>query len=82
MTFVEGVTTSIKTAFKESISETFNLFMTCLATNIVHYSHAVTLVGSGILIILYIGGYKSGLQKVGILIVSNTMIKYLLGWGV
>jgi len=79
MTFVDGVTTAIKTAFKESMNESFKWFVTGLSANIVFYAHAVTLIGCGVLVVLYLGGYKPGLQKVGILIVSNTMIKYLLG---
>ena len=77
--YADWFTTSIKTALKESVTESFNWVVTGLISNIVYVSHAVTLIGCGLLIILYIGGYKSGLQKVGILIISNTMIKYLLG---
>jgi hypothetical protein len=77
--YVDWFTTAIKTALKESIIEGFQWIMSGIVTNIVYVSHAVALVGGGILIILYIGGYKSALQKTGILIVSYTMIKYLLG---
>ena len=77
--YADWFTTSIKTALKESVTESFNWAVTGVISNIVYVSHAVTLIGCGVLIILYIGGYKPGLQKVGILIVSNAMIKYLLG---
>lgn len=77
--YVDWFTTAIKTALKESISDGFHWVMAGIVTNIVYVSHAVALVGGGLLIILYISGYRSGLQKLGILTVSYSMIKYLLG---
>ena len=61
--YADWFTTAIKTALKESVSESFNWATTGLISNIVYFSHAVTLIGCGVLIILYIGGYKSGLPK-------------------
>lgn len=77
--YVDWFTTAIKTALRESITEGFQYIMTGIVSNIIYVSHAVALIGGGILIILYIGGYKSGLQKLGIIMVSYSMIKYLLG---
>lgn len=79
--YADWFTTAIKTALKESVAESFNWIMTGIISNVVYVSHAVALIGGGILIILYVGGYKSGLQKCSILTVAYSMIKYLLGWG-
>jgi len=76
--YVDWFTTAIKTALKESVSDSLNWIATGIISNVVFVSHAVALIGGGILIILYVGGYKSGLQKFSILMVSYAMIKFLL----
>lgn len=40
---------------------------------------AVTLVGTGLLIILKMAGYKDGYRYSGVLFVVNILVKYLLG---
>jgi len=77
--YADWFTTAIKTALKESVTDSLNWVMTGIISNIIYVSHAVALVGGGILIILYVAGYKSGLQKLGITTVGYAMIKYLLG---
>jgi hypothetical protein len=41
---------------------------------VVPLSHVIALVGGGILIVLFIAGYKPGLNKLGILVVSNLLV--------
>jgi len=41
---------------------------------LVPLSHVITLVGGGLLIVLYIAGYKPGLNKLGILVVSDLLV--------
>ncbi len=42
---------------------------------IVPLAHSITLIGGVILIVLYIGGYKPGLNKLGILLVGNMLVQ-------
>ena len=72
-------TESIKTAITDLVQDTLKWMFAGIVPAIVSLSHFVALVGGGICIILYVAGYRSGLQKAGILFVGNAMIKYLLG---
>jgi hypothetical protein len=48
---------------------------------LVEASYAIALVGTGILIILYVGGFKRGARWSGILLTAHVLIRYLYGGG-
>jgi len=45
-----------------------------LVPTVIPLAHVLSLVGGGILIVLYIAGYKPGLNKLGILVVCNLLV--------
>jgi len=46
---------------------------------VIAFSHEATLIGSSLLIILYVAGVKRGLRWVGILFVVNILVRTLIG---
>jgi hypothetical protein len=73
----------LKEAFKAAISESAHDTLAWIGANISHFllsiSYSLALYGGGILIILYVAGYRKGLRYCGILFVSHILIRYLLG---
>jgi hypothetical protein len=75
MAYLQGWVSNMKEYIKEQIIEALK------ATGEVVYESigAVSLVGSGILIILKIAGFDKGYKWAGILITIDVLIKYLFG---
>lgn len=48
------------------------------AHGLVAISYSVALVGGGILILMYVAGYRKGLRYTGILFISHVLIRYLI----
>jgi hypothetical protein len=76
---VSAATSGITDAVNQGVSDA----LTSIATKFVHIlvgsSHWIALVGGGILIVLYVAGYKNGMRYTGVLFVGNVLIRYLLG---
>jgi len=46
---------------------------------VINYSHEITLIGSTILVILYVAGLKDGLRWIVILFVINLLVRAFIG---
>lgn len=74
-----GLGEAIGNAIINTISKGLANFASSFAQYLVVASYMIALVGGGIMIIMYVAGYKKGFQWVGILLISHALIKYLLG---
>ncbi len=65
----------IKNALNEAIREWVEAFQTWL----IDVSFDIALIGGGISILLYVGGFKKGLRYTGVLVVSHVIIRVIFG---
>jgi len=61
--------------FMNAFSSVWHSVSTAISPLIIPLAHSITLVGGGILIVLFLAGYKPGLNKLGILVVSNMLVQ-------
>jgi hypothetical protein len=69
---------TISGAITQSINGIVSSIGSHLAQFLLSASYPITLIGGGILIVLYVGGFRRGLRYTGILFVGFTLIQYLL----
>lgn len=72
---VDEQTLILRENMREYLIEGFSV----LGEVLIEMLGAITLVGSGILILLKIAGYDKGFKYAGVLFVVNTIVKYLFG---
>ena len=60
--------------FVNAFSSVWHSVSAAISPLIIPLAHNITLVGGGILIVLFLAGYKPGLNKLGILVVSNLLV--------
>lgn len=76
---MQGLGEAIGNSIINTLGNALSGFASSFAQYLVAASYMIALVGGGIMIIMYVAGYKKGFQWVGILVVGHALIKYLLG---
>lgn len=73
--FIDG----LKEHSREAVKEIVIGALSGLKDVAVDLSYSIALVGGGLSIILYVGGWEKGKRWTSLLVVGYTLIKYLVG---
>lgn len=76
---MEGLGEAIGNAILSSIGKGLASLGASFAGYLIAVSYMAALVGGGIMIVLYVAGWRKGFCWAGILLVSHALIQYLLG---